>query len=194
MSEERQVEVVYDTFVFGENEENREYSFDLYHTYKKTNRRVKFTAMKEALGLLVYGGEDIEYNQALIEIACADGEVIGFCIHKKDSEELSMIRVMVCSPLYRGKNIGTELFNRTLINMSNSGYDTCALESSETEDNYNFWIKKGAKRVGTRYIGLFSSIEVGKLKISDIKNRASSLTKQPSQKIILKHWIILNIC
>ena len=90
---------------------------------------------------------------------------------------------MVCSPSYRGKNIGTNLFDRTLMTISNLGFDKCILESSEKLDHYNFWTSKGAERIRTRYVeSFFSAIEIGVLQISNIKDRVCDLINQKEQE------------
>ena len=178
-------EIEYDTFIFENNSSKTDYLFYLYHSYKESNNRTDFNSINEKLELSIYNGESTDYNHRFIEVAHKGSEVIGFCIHSIDSIHPYLIHLMVCSPSYRGNNIGTELFNRTLINISNLGFDTCVLESSEKLDNYNFWISKGAERIKTRYIeNFFSVTKIGVLQISNVKERVHNITNQ--EKVLSK--------
>lgn len=179
-------EIEYDTFIFENNNLKNNYLFNLYHHYKETNNIIDMSSLINTLNLSLYTGEDTDYNHRLIEIAYKDDKVIGFCLHSKDYDCLYRIYLMVCSPSYRENNIGTSLFNRTLMNISNFSFDSCVLESSEKLDNYNFWISKGAKRIKTRYVeNLFSVMEIGILQISNIKEYVNNLEKQQEHKKLL---------
>lgn len=179
-------EIEYDTFIFKNSSLKNDFLFNLYHSYKESNNRIDLNSLINKLELSNYNKENIDYNHRLIEIAHKGNEVIGFCLHSVDYNYQYEIRLMVCSPSYRGKNVGTELFNKTLMNIDNLGFDKCVLECSEKLDHYHFWISKGADRIRTRYIeSFFSAIEIGILQISNIKERVQNLINQQDQQKIL---------
>ena len=172
-------EIEYDTFTFENSSSKKDYLFNLYHSYKESNNRIDLNNLKEKLVLSNYNEENKDYNHRFIEVAHKGNEVIGFCLHSTDYIYPYVIRLMVCSPSYRGKNIGTNLFDRTLMTISNLGFDKCILESSEKLDHYNFWTSKGAERIRTRYVeNFFNVMEIGVLQISNIKDRVCDVVNQ----------------